>query len=38
MSTLHNQDQVAVNDDPPGDTVTVRKARDDIQEVLGTVL
>jgi len=38
MATLHNQDQVAVKDVRPGDTVTVRKAGDVIPEVLGPVL
>ena len=38
MSTLHNQDQVAVKDVRPGDTVIVRKAGDVIPEVVGPVL
>jgi len=38
MSTLHNQDQVAVKDVRPGDTVVVRKAGDVIPEVVGPVL
>jgi DNA ligase (NAD+) len=38
MATLHNQDQVAVKDVRPGDTVIVRKAGDVIPEVLGPVL
>jgi DNA ligase (NAD+) len=38
MATLHNQDQVALKDVRPGDTVTVRKAGDVIPEVLGPVL
>ncbi|MDX2379856.1 MAG: NAD-dependent DNA ligase LigA, partial [Acidimicrobiia bacterium] len=38
VATLHNQDQVAVKDVRPGDTVTVRKAGDVIPEVLGPVL
>lgn len=37
VATLHNQDQVAVKDVRPGDTVTVRKAGDVIPEVLGPV-
>ncbi len=35
MATLHNQDQVAVKDVRPGDTVIVRKAGDVIPEVVG---
>lgn len=38
MSTLHNQDQVAIKDVRPGDTVVVRKAGDVIPEVVGPVL
>ena len=38
MSTLHNQDQVALKDVRPGDTVVVRKAGDVIPEVLGPVV
>jgi len=38
MSTLHNQDQVALKDVRPGDTVIVRKAGDVIPEVVGPVL
>jgi len=38
MATLHNQDQVAVKDVRPGDTVWVRKAGDVIPEVVGPVL
>jgi DNA ligase (NAD+) len=38
VATLHNQDQVALKDVRPGDTVTVRKAGDVIPEVLGPVL
>ena len=38
MATLHNQDQVAVKDVRPGDTVVVRKAGDVIPEVVGPVL
>jgi DNA ligase (NAD+) len=38
LSTLHNQDQVAVKDVRPGDTVVVRKAGDVIPEVVGPVL
>ncbi|MGF1596481.1 MAG: NAD-dependent DNA ligase LigA [Acidimicrobiales bacterium] len=37
MATLHNQDQVALKDVRPGDTVIVRKAGDVIPEVLGPV-
>ncbi len=37
MATLHNQDQVAVKDVRPGDTVVVRKAGDVIPEVVGPV-
>ncbi len=38
MATLHNQDQVAIKDVRPGDTVIVRKAGDVIPEVLGPVM
>ncbi len=38
MATLHNQDQVALKDVRPGDTVVVRKAGDVIPEVVGPVL
>jgi DNA ligase (NAD+) len=38
VSTLHNQDQVALKDVRPGDTVIVRKAGDVIPEVVGPVL
>ena len=38
MSTLHNQDQVALKDVRIGDTVIVRKAGDVIPEVVGPVL
>jgi DNA ligase (NAD+) len=38
MATLHNQDQVALKDVRPGDTVTVRKAGDVIPEVVAPVL
>lgn len=38
FATLHNQDQVAVKDVRPGDTVIVRKAGDVIPEVVGPVL
>ncbi len=38
MATLHNQDQVAMKDVRPGDTVIVRKAGDVIPEVVGPVL
>jgi len=38
MATLHNQDQVAIKDVRPGDTVVVRKAGDVIPEVVGPVL
>ena len=37
MATLHNEDQVAVKDVRPGDTVIVRKAGDVIPEVVGPV-
>ncbi len=37
-ATLHNQDQVAVKDVRPGDTVIVRRAGDVIPEVVGPVL
>jgi DNA ligase (NAD+) len=38
LATLHNEDQVAVKDVRPGDTVMVRKAGDVIPEVVGPVL
>ena len=38
VATLHNQDQVALKDVRPGDTVVVRKAGDVIPEVVGPVL
>lgn len=38
FATLHNQDQVALKDVRPGDTVIVRKAGDVIPEVVGPVL
>jgi DNA ligase (NAD+) len=38
MATLHNEDQVAVKDVRPGDTVLVRRAGDVIPEVVGPVL
>jgi DNA ligase (NAD+) len=38
VATLHNQDQVALKDVRPGDTVIVRKAGDVIPEVVGPVL
>lgn len=38
MATLHNEDQVAIKDVRPGDTVVVRKAGDVIPEVVGPVL
>ena len=37
FATLHNQDQVALKDVRPGDTVIVRKAGDVIPEVVGPV-
>ncbi|HEU5083522.1 MAG TPA: NAD-dependent DNA ligase LigA [Acidimicrobiales bacterium] len=37
-ATLHNQDQVALKDVRPGDTVIVRRAGDVIPEVVGPVL
>ncbi|HET9072285.1 MAG TPA: NAD-dependent DNA ligase LigA [Acidimicrobiales bacterium] len=37
MATLHNQDQVALKDVRPGDTVVVRRAGDVIPEVRGPV-
>jgi DNA ligase (NAD+) len=37
MATLHNEDQVAVKDVRPGDTVIVRRAGDVIPEVVGPV-
>ncbi|MEZ5238856.1 MAG: NAD-dependent DNA ligase LigA [Microthrixaceae bacterium] len=38
MATLHNEDQVAIKDVRPGDTVVVRKAGDVIPEVVGPVV
>jgi DNA ligase (NAD+) len=38
LATLHNQDQVALKDVRPGDTVIVRKAGDVIPEVVGPVI
>lgn len=38
LATLHNQDQVALKDVRPGDTVIVRKAGEVIPEVVGPVL
>ncbi len=38
MATLHNQDQVALKDVRPGDTVIVRKAGDVIPEVVGPIV
>lgn len=38
QATLHNEDQVAIKDVRPGDTVVVRKAGDVIPEVVGPVL
>ncbi|MGH9305180.1 MAG: NAD-dependent DNA ligase LigA, partial [Acidimicrobiales bacterium] len=38
MASLHNQDQVALKDVRPGDTVVVRKAGDVIPEVVRPVL
>jgi DNA ligase (NAD+) len=38
MATLHNEDQVALKDVRPGDTVVVRKAGDVIPEVVGPIL
>ncbi|HEX3567442.1 MAG TPA: NAD-dependent DNA ligase LigA [Acidimicrobiales bacterium] len=38
LATLHNQDQVALKDVRPGDTVIVRKAGDVIPEIVGPVL
>jgi DNA ligase (NAD+) len=38
LATLHNQDQVALKDVRPGDTVIVHKAGDVIPEVVGPVL
>ena len=38
VATLHNEDQVAIKDVRPGDTVVVRKAGDVIPEVVGPVL
>jgi DNA ligase (NAD+) len=38
LATLHNEDQVAIKDVRPGDTVMVRKAGDVIPEVVGPVL
>ena len=37
FATLHNQDQVALKDVRPGDTVIVRKAGDVIPEIVGPV-
>ncbi|MHB8681337.1 MAG: NAD-dependent DNA ligase LigA, partial [Acidimicrobiales bacterium] len=37
LATLHNEDQVALKDVRPGDTVVVRKAGDVIPEVVGPV-
>ena len=38
LATLHNEDQVALKDVRPGDTVFVRKAGDVIPEVVGPVV
>lgn len=38
MATLHNEDQVALKDVRPGDTVIVRRAGDVIPEVVGPVV
>jgi DNA ligase (NAD+) len=38
LASLHNEDQVAIKDVRPGDTVIVRKAGDVIPEVVGPVL
>ena len=38
LATLHNEDQLAMKDVRPGDTVIVRKAGDVIPEVVGPVL
>ena len=38
LATLHNEDQLAMKDCRPGDTVLVRKAGDVIPEVIGPVL
>ena len=38
LASLHNEDQVALKDVRPGDTVIVRKAGDVIPEVVGPVL
>jgi DNA ligase (NAD+) len=38
LATLHNEDQVALKDVRPGDTVIVRKAGDVIPEVVGPIL
>ena len=38
LATLHNEDQVALKDVRPGDTVIVHKAGDVIPEVVGPVL
>lgn len=38
VATLHNEDQVALKDVRPGDTVIVRKAGDVIPEVVGPVV
>ena len=37
-ATLHNEDQVAVKDVRPGDTVIVRRAGDVVPEIVGPVL
>jgi DNA ligase (NAD+) len=37
LATLHNEDQLAMKDVRPGDTVIVRKAGDVIPEVVGSV-
>jgi DNA ligase (NAD+) len=38
LASLHNEDQVALKDVRPGDTVIVRKAGDVIPEVVGPIL
>ena len=38
LASLHNEDQVALKDVRPGDTVVVRKAGDVIPEVVGPIL